>query len=345
MCPLADGGEGFGTILTQAAGGTWHPLEVTGPRENRCRSGFGLVNYPSLPAAARARLNLGDINTLALVEMASASGLESLKPDERDPWQTDTRGTGEAIRAAIDAGAEAVLLGVGGSATNDVGIGALAQLGWTPVDAQGEPLTRFCPAAWTELAGLHHDGSALPPVRIACDVSNPLLGSRGATAVFGPQKGLASADLESLEAAVARVAHKLGLAADNPGLESTAGAGAAGGIAFGFLTAAHAQLVPGFDLVEEWLGIAPKLDVADLVITGEGCFDESSLEGKGPGSLTHRATQTGKSVWVFAGAVKLPEPPPGCSIHAITPEDMPLADALRQAPDNLATALQRMLNS
>ena len=341
LCPLADGGEGFGTILTQAAQGKWHSLEVTGPRGGRCRSGFGIVDPSRLTTAARDQLNIGNARSLGVVEMASASGLESLQPDERDPWQTDSRGTGEAIHAAIAAGAEALLLGVGGSATNDLGIGALAQLGWAPANEEGEALSILAPIGWPDLTQFRHDGGSLPPIRIACDVSNPLLGDRGATTVFGPQKGLRAEDRDRLEAEVARVSSLLGEAAQNSGNENTPGAGAAGGIAFGFLTAAQAQLVPGFDLVEAWLGVADKLAEADLVITGEGCFDESSLEGKGPGSLIHRAAEAGKRAIVFAGAIgPISALPSGCSIHSITPEDTGLSEALAESADNLAASIR-----
>jgi glycerate kinase len=148
-----------------------------------------------------------------------------------------------------------------------------------------------------------------------------------------------------LENEVAQVAALLGHAAGRPGLETTPGAGAAGGIAFGLLTAAQAQLVPGFDLVEAWLGIDAKLAQADLVITGEGCFDDSSLEGKGPGSLLRRAQDQGTPTWVLAGAVQLnQEPPTGAQVAAITPPGMALAEALRTAPANLATSLRRRLS-
>ncbi len=342
-CPLADGGEGFATILTSAAGGEWHPVDVTGPRERPVRSGFGLVELERLPDAARAMLQLPGVNRLGVIEMATASGIESLHPKERDPWQTTSLGTGEAIRAAFAAGAEAVLLGVGGSATNDVGIGALDALGWQAQNAAGDPVSVLTPSGWSEIASFQPAIKTLPPIRIACDVANPLLGERGATSVFGPQKGLLPADQDALESEVVRVAKLLGQAAGRPGRETTPGAGAAGGIAYGFLVAAEAQLVPGFDLVEAWLGIESKLAVCDLVITGEGRFDQSSLEGKGPGSLLRRARTAGKDVWILAGAITLDAPPPNASVLAITPEGMALPEALRLASENLATALRRKL--
>lgn len=343
LCPLADGGEGFATILTTAAGGTWQEQEVIGPRGQPARSGFGMIDVDRLPDSARTMLDLPSARRLGIIEMATASGLESLAPEERDPWQTSSIGTGQAVAAAIAAGAEAILLGVGGSATNDLGVGALSALGWQAVNTEGEPIAQLHPAGWSELAGFKTPPSGLPPVRIACDVANPLLGERGATAVFGPQKGLKPGDFDALESEIARAASLLGDATRRPNLEATPGAGAAGGIAFGFLTAAGAQLVPGFDLVEEWLGIGPKLAEADLVITGEGRFDQSSLEGKGPGSLLNRATSAGKSVWVFAGALDCPKPPESAQLHAITPPGMSLPEALRTAPENLTRAVRQVV--
>lgn len=343
MCPLADGGEGFATILTSAVGGEWHPVEVTGPRGQAVESGFGLVEMARLTDGAQAQLGLPGVQRLGIVEMATASGLESLAPDERDPWLTDSRGTGQAINAALLAGAEAVLLGVGGSATNDLGVGALQELGWNAVTAGGAPIRQSAPAGWRDLAGFEPGTSPPPQIRIACDVANPLLGPRGATTVFGPQKGLQSNDRDALESEIARVAKLLGLAAGRAGLEDTPGAGAAGGIAYGLLTALEAKLVPGFDLVESWLGVAGKLAAADLVITGEGRFDDSSLEGKGPGSLLARARADAKSVWIFAGAVALSTSPDGANVHAISPVGMELRQALANTPANLQAALRGAL--
>lgn len=344
-CPLADGGEGFAPILTEAAGGSWQSVTVTGPRGVPTSAGFGLAKIERLPAAARKRLNLGSVaGKLAIIEMATASGLQSLAPDERDPWHTTSHGTGELIAAARAAGADAVLLGVGGSATNDVGLGALVALGWRAETKSGETVALPYPHTWADIVRLVPPADAPPVLRIACDVSNPLLGERGATAVFGPQKGLRAEDFPALEAAVGRMAGLIAAAAARPGLETTPGAGAAGGIAYGLLTAARAQLVPGFDLVEEWLDLETKLAEAELVITGEGRFDASSLEGKGPGSLAARAAAAGKPVWIFAGAVELPaDIPETWRVEAITPIGMPLPAALAAAESNLAATLARTL--
>lgn len=343
LCPLADGGEGFSSILTHAAGGTWHEVATIGPLRTPCDAGFGLVDLSQLPLAVQKRLDLGSISRLAVIEMASASGIQSLTAAQRDPWQTDTTGTGQVIRAAIDAGAEAILLGVGGSATHDVGLGALTALGWTAQNADGDAQSAIHPASWSTITKLTPPSADLPPIRIACDVSNPLLGPRGAATVFGPQKGLTPDRLPALEAETARIAQLIGIAVNRPGLESTPGAGAAGGIAFGFLAAAQAKLVPGFDLVEEWLDLGPKVTAADLIITGEGRFDDSSLEGKGPGSLTHRATAAGKPIKIFAGAVDVTHPPTDCEITAITPAGIDLPTALAQAAKYLAESVRKRL--
>lgn len=213
-------------------------------------------------------------------------------------------------------------------------------MGWRASRADGTPLDEIHPAAWSDLAHLSPGASSFPLIRIACDIANPLLGPHGAATVFGPQKGLHPADLPALESATGRIANLIGTAVGSPGLGSTPGAGAAGGIAFGFLTAAAAKLVPGFDLVEEWLDLAPKFAAAYLVITGAGCFDLSSLEGKGPGALALRAVAQKKTVWIFSGAVRLDTPPVGCEITAITPPLTPLSLALAQSADNLKSARQ-----
>lgn len=345
--PLADGGEGFADILTRAAGGQIIPCKVTGPRGATRDAGFGLVALNKIPASARTLLALPDDTpataSIAVIEMAAASGLALLGTGERDPWQTTTAGTGELIRAAVAHGAAAILLGVGGSATNDLGLGALNALGLDCLDAAGGKITPPTPARWTQitrLAGTPAHG--LPPIRIACDVTNPLLGQRGAAAVYGPQKGLRAADLGRLDSACARLGLMLCAHCRQPDtLMDVPGAGAAGGIAFGLMVAVHAQLLPGFDLVGAWLDLGPRIAAADLVITGEGRFDDSSLSGKGPGAVAAHALALGKPVQVFAGQVTASAPPAGLQLHAITPPGMPLDEALRTAPDLLAAAIRQ----
>ncbi len=347
VCPLADGGEGFTDILTRAAGGRMVPLTVTGPRGTPHSAGFGLVALDRIPAAARARLDLPAETpanaTLAVIEMATASGLALLAPADRDPWHTTTAGTGELIRAAASQGVAAILLGVGGSATNDLGLGALNALGLRCTDNHGNPVHPPVPARWPEVTRLTGKVSPpLPPIRIACDVSNPLLGPRGAAAVYGPQKGLRPADLARLDGLGARLGLMLCHHCGQPDTALDApGAGAAGGIAFGLMVGAGAKLLSGVDLVDAWLDLGPRLAAADLVITGEGRFDESSLNGKGPGAVAARALALGKPVQVFAGQVQAAKPPAGLRLHAITPPGLPLAEALKAAPDLLAASVRQ----
>ena len=351
LCPLADGGEGFCEILTHSAGGTVETHLVTGPRGAPTPATLGFVSLDDIPAAASALLDLPRTPlsrdaSVAVIEMATASGLALLAPADRDPWQTHTVGTGELIRlAAARPGVAAILLGVGGSATHDLGLGALAALGLKFLSPSDDAISPPIPSAWPHLTRLTGRLPAtLPPIRIACDVTNPLLGPRGAAATYGPQKGLRPADLARLDHESARLALMLCAYCGQPdALMDTPGAGAAGGISFGLMAAARAQLLPGFDLVSAWLDLERKLAAADLVITGEGRFDDTSLTGKGPGAVAARALALGKPVHVFAGAVTALAPRANLSLHAITPAATPLAQALRDAPALLAAAVRRAL--
>ncbi len=340
-CPLADGGDGFASILTRAAGGRLERRQVTGPRGDPIEAAFGLVPLARIPVRARQRLALGSglaaDATVALVEMATASGLALLPPDQRDPWQTSSLGTGELMRAAADAGAGVILLGVGGSATHDLGLGALAALGLELRDNHGEKVHPPVPARWDDitqfgagpLALSLSNGLPLPPVRIACDVTNSLLGSNGAAAVFAPQKGLRPADRARLEHGTVRLALMLTARFRRPdSLIDQPGSGAAGGIAFGLMAALGAELVAGFELVSDWLDLEARMQAADLVITGEGRFDASSLVGKGPGSVVRRALALGKTVHVFAGMISTAEVPPAVRCHALATTGTPGAEQL-----------------
>ena len=359
LCPLADGGEGFCDILTRAAGGVVETHLVTGPRGAPTPATLGFVPLAKIPAAARALLAIENLSaeasakadreskienlpTVAVIEMASASGLALLRNEERDPWATTTLGTGELMRLATARGVAAIFLGVGGSATHDLGLGALAALGLRGETARGETIAPPVPSRWPELARLAGRIAApLPPIRIACDVTNPLTGPRGAAATYGPQKGLRPADLARLDAESARVARLLCAHCGQPEtLLDVPGAGAAGGISFGLMTAARAQLLPGFDLVSAWLDLEARLAAADLVITGEGRFDDSSLQGKGPGAVAARALALGKKVHVFAGRATVAHPPANLALHSITPASMPLAEALPQTAPLLAQAVR-----
>lgn len=344
--PLTDGGDGFCEILGGAAGAEMIPCRTTGPRGGGLEASIAMLPWGSVPAAARQLLVArggfapDSAESIAVVEMAAASGLALLPPELRDPWHTTSYGTGQMIRAAAEMGARAILLGVGGSATSDLGIGALAALGLEFRSDKGVRFRTAPPAEWSKITRIEGEVFAsIPPLWIACDVDNPLLGPRGAAAVFGPQKGLSDDGVPRLDAAAAKMAALL--CAHTGRLNSLAaepGAGAAGGIAFGLLAAARAALVPGAALVSAWLQLEERIAAADIVITGEGRFDATSLGGKIPGSIVSRARELGKPIHVFAGSLGL-ERLSGASLHAISPSDLPLESALREGPQRLASSV------
>ena len=335
--PLSDGGEGFAEILARAVGGKLHAHRVLGPRFAPVTAQYGEVDLQKIPAAARARLELPAEGRLAIIEMAQASGLHLLTPAERDPWQTSSFGTGQLLARAADTGARAVLLGVGGSATNDLGLGALEAVGLEFRDATGAPLTRVTPARFGDVLRVAGEPwPHLPDLRLACDVTNPLLGPLGATAIYAPQKGLPPGDFARLERAVGVMAKKMCAHFDQPRtLMMEPGAGAAGGIAFGLRAACAARLVPGGSLVSEWLNLEDRVRATDVVVTGEGRFDASSLSGKGPGLIAELAARHGKKLLVLAGLV---DEPAAAALRARMPSGRVSVLALSMADEPPATA-------
>ena len=349
LCPLTDGGEGFTETLTSATQGWLELVEVSGPRGRRIPAALGFIESERIPAPAKRILPDAPMNNrVAIVGLASASGIELISRPERDPWQTTTFGTGELVARAMAKNVGAILLGVGGSATNDLGLGALAALGFKFFAANGTPVAVPTPDTWERITRIEPTALDLPPVFIACDVTNPLLGPRGATATFGPQKGLAPADVSKLEAQMARMATLLCAACGKPvALADTSGTGATGGFPFGLMVGAGAKIVPGFELVSAWLDLPARLAAADLVITGEGRFDATSLGGKGPGALVAEARRLGKPAHVFAGSLGLSEAEGHrqSHLHAITPPNLPLAEALPRTAELLAAAVHHAFNS
>ncbi|KQV21759.1 MULTISPECIES: glycerate kinase [unclassified Kitasatospora] len=278
--PMADGGEG--TLAAVGAGGELVSVpNCTGP-DGRSVTG----QYALIPDGT------------AVVELATASGLPLL--DRLAPLTATTRGTGEVVAAALDRGARRLLIGLGGSASTDGGAGLLAALGLLMLDASGRQLPDGG-AALSSLARV--DCSALRPmppggVLLLTDVTNPLLGPSGAATVYGPQKGATAADVARLDQALGRLADLLGGDPDQPG------AGAAGGTAYGLHTAWGAKSTPGAPAIADLLGLTAAVADADLVITGEGRFDATSLQGKAVGEVLHRAAHTHTTV--VAGAATLP---------------------------------------
>lgn len=341
LCPLADGGEGFCETLTRAAYGEFEYVSCTGPRGNFVRAPIGYVGADSIKEALRESLKLKNGSRIAIIEMASASGLVLLPSNQRDPWQTSSGGTGELIAAATKGGAETILLGVGGSATNDLGFGALEALGFRFLDSGGVSVSNPVPAAWNRIVRIEAARALHSPrLLIACDVTNPLLGPAGAAATFGPQKGLHPDELPRLEEQAARVSALLCDACGHSHiLREVPGTGAAGGFAFGLMVGAKAQLISGFTLVSDWLDLSARINRADLILTGEGRYDATSLAGKGPGALVEAAQRLRKVVHVFAGSVEPTLNLQNFPIHAISPPSMPLAQAIAQTEASLVSAI------
>ncbi|HQO36228.1 MAG TPA: glycerate kinase [bacterium] len=287
--PMADGGDGTMNALVASTGGEIRSVTVSDPLGRPVRAAFGL---------------LGDGQT-AVVEMAQASGLWRLFPAERNPMLTSTHGTGELIAAALEAGASTVIVGIGGSATNDGGAGMAQALGYHLLDANSDEVTG---TGGTLYRISRIDSSAViselssARIRVACDVENPLVGPKGATRIYGPQKGATSEMFPILEAGLENLAalweRDLGVSVkDRPG------AGAAGGLGAGLVAFCGAELEPGFDLVAEVSGLHKALKEADLVITGEGRVDASTAFGKVPTGVARLAYTAGVPVVCLAGDI------------------------------------------
>jgi glycerate kinase len=242
-----------------------------------------------------------DSGQTAIIEMAAASGLSLLGPGERDARRASTYGTGELMRAALDSGCTKLIIGLGGSATNDAGVGALTALGYRFLDARGQPLPPGG-AALRRLARVEasHRHPRLNEVELlaATDVTSPLLGPTGATLLFGPQKGADPAAVEELEEALDYFARGMG-----PEFIRVPGAGAAGGFGYGLAVLAGASIMSGYELVAQALQLQRRVAVADAVLTGEGRFDRQTALGKGPAALARTARELGKPVVLFAGSV------------------------------------------
>ncbi|MGW9398416.1 glycerate kinase [Streptomyces sp. NPDC055642] len=289
--PVADGGDGT-VAAAVAAGFERREVRVTGPLGDPVTAAFALRDGT------------------AVVEMAEASGLQRLPEGGFAPLTASTYGSGELLRAALDAGARSIVFGVGGSATTDGGAGMLSALGARLLTAGGEPVTPGG-AGLAELASA--DLSGLDPrlasagIVLASDVDNPLTGPKGAPAVYGPQKGASPEDVETLDAALAHFAKVLEETSGARAAEHAAspGAGAAGGIGFGALLLG-AGFRPGIEVMLEVLGFAPALERADLVITGEGSLDEQTLHGKAPAGVATAARAAGKEVIAVCGRLALP---------------------------------------
>lgn len=283
MCPIADGGEGFVDAMLVGGKGRLVEVETTDALGRHCMATYGLSGFD------------------AYIEMSAASGIWRISERDRAPRESSTRGTGLLIRHAAEiSGAKRIFVGIGGSATNDGGAGMAAALGTRFFDVNGGALDGS-PAAMADLASIDESGRIdLPEIIVACDVDHPLCGPRGASAVFGPQKGAGPHDVVFLDGVLGRLAtiSEAGEIARIPG------SGAAGGLGFGLVRFAGARLVSGFELVAEALSLREKIAAADLVITGEGALDSQTLGGKGPAGVAAWARMAGVPVVAIAGRIE-----------------------------------------
>lgn len=288
--PVADGGDGT-VDAAVAAGFERREVRVAGPLGHELTAAFALR---------------GDT---AVVEMAEASGLQRLPAGVFAPLTSSTYGSGELLRAALDAGARTIVFGVGGSATTDGGAGMLSALGARFADVEGEPVApggaALSDVATADLSGLDPRLASVDFV-LASDVDNPLTGPKGAPAVYGPQKGASPDDVEILDAALGHFAAVLEQSIGSRATEYAAapGAGAAGGIGYGALVLG-ARFRPGIEVMLDVLGFAPALARATLVITGEGSLDEQTLHGKAPAGVAAAARAAGKEVVAVCGRLAL----------------------------------------
>lgn len=290
LVPMADGGEGLVQSIVDATQGEKFSTQVTAPLGNKVSASWGMT---------------GDGQS-AVIEMAEASGLHLVPTDKRNPLISTSYGSGELISAALDKGLRRIILGIGGSATNDGGVGMLQALGAKFVDKTGKSLS-FGGAALADLAQI--DMSGLDPrlqetrIEVACDVDNPLCGEQGASAVFGAQKGATKADIQRLDAALRHFAEQV-QAQLGIDIQTPKGAGAAGGMGGGLMLLPQVRLRSGVQMVIEAVDLAAAIADADIVVTGEGRMDGQSVHGKTPIGVAKLAKSAGKPVIAIVGSLR-----------------------------------------
>ncbi|EGR2404963.1 glycerate kinase [Vibrio cholerae] len=324
--PVADGGEGTVQSLVDATQGQLVEVKVMGPQGKRVEAFYGM---------------LGD-NQTAVIEMAAASGLHHVPLAQRDPKLTTSFGTGELIRHALDQGVTKLIIGLGGSATNDGGVGMLAALGARFTNADGDSI-QLTGGGLRELTHIDLQDFDLRlqhcDILVACDVNNPLCGDKGASAVFGPQKGATPEDVQLLDGTLRQFGLLTEKVTGKMVLES-AGAGAAGGMGAALLAYAQARLRPGIEIVLETVQLAHQVSDADLVITGEGRIDSQTVHGKTPMGVAKVAKRFDVPVLALCGCTgDNYQAVYQCGIDAVfaaVPRAMSLDDALKESDFNLA---------
>ncbi|MBD3815274.1 MAG: glycerate kinase [Halothiobacillus sp.] len=290
--PMADGGEGTAERITQALHGQWCRDRVHGLDGAMVDASWGWV-----PA-----------QDMAVIEAASACGLNLTAPVHRNPWQLDTRGVGELLRCALDLGAKHILIGLGGSGTNDAGAGMLSALGVRFLDEDGKPIIPSPDGLKTlDRVDFSQLDARLAHVELTCltDVDNPLTGSTGASAVFGPQKGLAATDIAAMDARLAQIAKRIEAARPLHCAPDTPGMGAAGGLGFALGAVLGARRQRGSEYLADLLALDAAIETADLVLTGEGALDMQTAQGKVVAEVIRRAQRFDKPVICIAGSVRI----------------------------------------
>ena len=333
--PMADGGEGTVQSLLDAAGGELISCKVTGPAGQSVTAGYGM---------------LAD-NSTAVIEMAAASGLALVSGKTMNPLKTTSFGTGELIRHALDRGAEKIILGIGGSATNDAGVGMAQALGVVFRDGDGRVIRRNGAGGMLqqiESVDLKARHPKLDQARIlvACDVDNPLTGENGAACVFAPQKG---ADADMVKLLDDNLKHLAGVIERETGIDVDAipGTGAAGGLGAGLLVFAGAELESGIEIISRATSIETHLRSADLVFTGEGRVDFQTAFGKTPAGIARLAAEYGVPVIAIGGG--LADDAGQVFTHGINgleaaiARDMPLDEALANSREYIANAAERVI--
>lgn len=287
--PLADGGEGTTDAFIEGLGGQRIDLTVTGPMGSPVSCYYGYLEK----------------DKTAIIEMASASGITLVPAHQKNPLTASTRGVGEMILHALEKGCRHFIIGIGGSATNDAGIGMLKALGYSFLDEQGLDVGEGAQALG-KVASINaknrHPLLDDCQFRIACDVTNPLCGENGATYIYGPQKGVTEAQKESLDQDMAHFADVTETTL-NCAYKNYPGAGAAGGLGFAFLSYLHASLSPGVELILDAINLSDALNGADIVVTGEGQLDRQTAMGKAPVGVAKLAKAHGAKVLAFSGSV------------------------------------------
>ena len=289
IVPMADGGEGTAEAICEARGGSWLKCKAHDPIGREIEARYAWI----------------EDGELAVMEMSEAAGMRRLSESERDPVRATTFGVGEMILDAASRGANEMIIGLGGSATNDGGSGMARALGfrfdYEQEHEQEQEKDRECVTDLVNLSRIEKPQDLkLPKIIAAVDVQNPLLGENGATRVFGPQKGASEDELSVLERALTRLAD---VVAEEFGFDyrDTPGAGAAGGLGFGLMSFCGATIRSGFDVVAEAVGLESKMKGVDVIITGEGSLDRQTLEGKTPTGVARLARKFGKKVFAIAG--------------------------------------------